>query len=236
MESFQRVQSMIQEARQWLDKAEGSYKSANPIRGELDLHLAQAEIQRACEASRAICFGPQHKETIVKREQSSSRVRYYTIGTAAAVIGFMFFASLSLFLYVGGSTMRNRSLMGASFKIQPIFIYISDTQGNAAEKQTTPTVTKNSTQNEKNPRLVAVKPVINQNIEAVSRKNSNADFTDYDDPEIQADAPDFSRLYAVPNSRGNQWHAATTTHWGEDRIIRNSVPSFSRNISNEGGR
>ncbi len=41
--------SSIRSAKNWLDKAEGSFRDAKDIRGELDLLLAEAELQRLRE-------------------------------------------------------------------------------------------------------------------------------------------------------------------------------------------
>jgi hypothetical protein len=53
MENFdtEKLIERIEEAKNWLDKAETEYSNSNPIRGGLILNLAQAEVKHAWELS-----------------------------------------------------------------------------------------------------------------------------------------------------------------------------------------
>jgi hypothetical protein len=234
MESFQRVQLVIQEARQWLDKAQESYRNSNPVRGELDLHLAQAEVQRACEISRSVLSTSINRNVEPIREQSTPWLRYYTVGVAAAVSAIMFVMSLSLFLYSDGNKMRNHSLLGASFGTNSTMLYISVSEPVKSENKTVSTQEQTIVKKEKTVVVASERTIVNK--KSGNNTTERLSRIAYSEPRISEDTSDDSRFYAETTSRGNQWRSVSTSHWGEERLIRNSMPSFSREISNEGGR
>jgi hypothetical protein len=232
METFQRVQLIIQEARQWLDNAQESYRNSNPVRGELDLHLAQAEIQRACEISRSVLSTSEYENESYKREQRASWVRYYTIGAAAAISAIMFAFSLSLYSFSDGNTMRNDSLLGASFQVNSAVIYIPVSEPNRGKAESTEKQTVAKKQKE---------ITVASEWTSMNKKNGNGTTERlgravYNNGKTSTDITDDSRFYTGTSVHGGQWRSVSTSHWGEERLIRNSMPFFSREISNEGGR
>jgi hypothetical protein len=69
----------IEEAKDWLNKAKDEYSQANPVRGELILNLAQAEVKYAWELS--------HRQFVsTKRELIRNRKINYLVPAAASVI------------------------------------------------------------------------------------------------------------------------------------------------------
>ncbi|TCL62206.1 hypothetical protein EDC14_102757 [Hydrogenispora ethanolica] len=75
----------IEEAKDWLDKAKSEYIQANPVRGEMILNLAQAEVKHAWELSRHRTVN----SNIVTKEQKrtvSSHNNNYWLPVAASII------------------------------------------------------------------------------------------------------------------------------------------------------
>lgn len=70
----------IEEAKDWLNRAEDEYGQANPVRGEMILNLAQAEVKYAWELS--------HQQFVStrKRMRSNKKFGYLVPAVAASII------------------------------------------------------------------------------------------------------------------------------------------------------
>lgn len=226
MEAKQRINVMIQEARGWLERAQESYKNDNPVRGELNLHLAQAEIQRACETSREMVGENMFAISKTQREQQPAWLRYYSVGAVAAMVGILLYMGVNLVLFSDGEESIGKSLIASSWiDVAPTFLstsHIDEEQGSkthinlnfvaASEKR----YVTNQQRTTQKPRMNPRHHGRAQTVAANAHDETNYDSTYYDLND--------SRYYSLPGS--NDWREASVSNWGEERI-GNSVPSFS---------
>ena len=126
MEPKKRIHFMINEAKGWLDLAQESYENDNPVRGELNLHLAQAEIQRACETSREMIGKNMFEISKSRREQQPTWLRYYSLGAVAAMVGILFYMGINLLLFSDGQERTGRSLISASWTAPVQFSWLTE--------------------------------------------------------------------------------------------------------------
>ena len=230
MDSLERITLMIKEARLWLERAEESYKNANPLRGELDLHLAQAEIQRACENSREILRTMPERESLFRREQVPVWMRYYQLGAVASILILMIWMGTWLVAFSDGGERKARTLVGASIwtsSIQVTVKPVAEDRMAVLTRTKEETSARNSSVSEKGtekPRRSEPKTASSEETE--SWTNSYPEQTYY---YAQSDDHVSFResIYDLRDSENDHWHAASITGWGEERIVRNSVPSFS---------
>lgn len=227
MESFQKIAQMIQSARTWLDRAEESYQNANPVRGELDLHLAQAEIQRACETSRQLVNDMSTIEISKNREPVPTWLRYYPLGAVASIIGMMLWMGVWVATYSDGSEKRARTLVGASIWNRSVMMEAVNSSASVRQELTAVSEKAKVTKNvESYPQKNAVKRRTETTIanSTVVRKPSHVKSRVY-----TASSNDDTSIYDydLPEARDNQWHTASVSGWGEEQMVRESVPSFS---------
>lgn len=76
----------IDEAKEWLDKAKTEYIASNPIRGELNLNLAQAEVKYAWELSHQQNVSGSKAIDFNKNKKRKISPRAISVAAAAAVI------------------------------------------------------------------------------------------------------------------------------------------------------
>lgn len=228
MESIQKIAQMIQGARVWLDRAEESYQNANLVRGELDLHLAQAEIQRACETSRQLMNNTSMIDFAKKREPAPAWLRYYPLGAVASIIGIMLWMGLWMAAYSDGSEKRARTLVGASIWSHSMALEAMSVS-TVAHSESTP-VSNEALRNE--PRISAKdnSPTPRSETSIAKGKGNEYHRPTYSKPRVYTASIDERTAmydYELPESSDHQWHAVSVPSWGEERIVRDSVPSFS---------
>lgn len=226
MESFQKITHMIQGARAWLDRAEESYQSANPIRGELDLHLAQAEIQRACETSRQLMNNVSVMDFSKKREPAPTWARYYSLGAVASIIGMMLWMGFWVAAYSDGSEKRARTLVGASIWNHSMRLEAMVSQDPTSEEPAS--VSDTAVKNDQAVRTQGTAQA--RHIETSKDKGRTYRRPVNTKPRVYtASVDERSSLYdyELPESNDQQWHAVSVSTWGEEQIVREAVPSFS---------
>lgn len=76
----------IDEAKEWLDKAKTEYIASNPIRGELNLNLAQAEVKYAWELSHQQNVSGSKTFDFAKKQKRKNNPYAISVAAAAAVI------------------------------------------------------------------------------------------------------------------------------------------------------
>ncbi|HPT66880.1 MAG TPA: hypothetical protein PLI94_02440 [Bacillota bacterium] len=225
MEPKKRIHFMINEAKGWLDLAQESYENDNPVRGELNLHLAQAEIQRACETSREMIGKNMFEISKSRREQQPTWLRYYSLGAVAAMVGILFYMGINLLLFSDGQERTGRSLISASWTAPVQFSWLTEEffeEEHAVETphgQSQAVAAQTQRRTSQKPRLTPRRHGRPQTVAAGAHAETkyNSNFYDLHD----------SRYYSLPGSMENNWHKASVSNWEEERIDSNSVPSFS---------
>jgi hypothetical protein len=137
----------IDEAKDWLDKAKQEYTQANPVRGELILNLAQAEIKYAWELSHVRFVS--HNNNQSGFEGSKLQIRRFrpkvVLPIAAAVL-VIFAASL---IWFGG---RNLNLKLQSVAVNKKEATVTEAPGIVIQ----PTIPGTATDTQTNGKTVAV--------------------------------------------------------------------------------
>jgi hypothetical protein len=213
-----------------LERAEESYKTANPLRGELDLHLAQAEIQRACENSREILRAIPQQESFFRREQVPVWMRYYPLGAVASIFILIIWMGTWLAAFSDGGERKARTLVGASIWTSSIQVKVRPVPENRLAVRT---VSKEETPTQKaSIREKTVEKQGESKPEADSIEENESWTNSYPEPTYYYAQSDEhvsfqETIYDLRDSEDDQWHAASISGWGEERIVRDSVPSFS---------
>ncbi len=107
----------IDEAKDWLDKAKNEYSQSNPIRGEIILNLAQAEVKHAWELSRRETVKSNVTAKIEKKSLGNFK-KVYLVPIAASIL---LFAAILFNAKMGKNNIASQNLAThPTAKITPV--------------------------------------------------------------------------------------------------------------------